>query len=101
MVVTMLQILGAFYLMFNVARYVSQDGNYSSQCFVGKYGLVLVLLFYLLFFSSSFFVLHMLLLECLLLSELISQTETKSFRTTYSYCLTLPASTSYLSSYPY
>ncbi|XWS13249.1 hypothetical protein CRYUN_Cryun36dG0021300 [Craigia yunnanensis] len=35
MVVTMLQILGAFYLMFNVARYVSQDGNYSSQCFVG------------------------------------------------------------------
>ncbi|XP_022761696.1 uncharacterized protein LOC111307767 isoform X2 [Durio zibethinus] len=35
MVVTMLQILGAFYLMFNVARYVSQDANVSSQCFVG------------------------------------------------------------------
>ncbi|OMO79668.1 Lipase, class 3 [Corchorus olitorius] len=34
MVVTILQILGAFYLMVYVTRYVSQDGN-STECFVG------------------------------------------------------------------
>ncbi|XP_007033999.2 PREDICTED: sn1-specific diacylglycerol lipase beta isoform X1 [Theobroma cacao] len=34
LVLTLLQILGAFYLLFYVARYLSQDGN-SSQCFEG------------------------------------------------------------------
>lgn len=36
MVVTVLQILGAFYLIVNVATYVSEDAHFSTKCFVGK-----------------------------------------------------------------
>lgn len=61
MAVTILQILGAFYLMCNVARYVSEDENNSSdQCFVGKYGLVSVLLFSFFFTSFLFWICHYL-----------------------------------------
>lgn len=36
MVVTVLQILGAFYLIVNVATYISEDAHFSAKCFVGK-----------------------------------------------------------------
>lgn len=42
MVITLLQTVGAIYLLFNVAKYISHDGI-SSQCLVGKMGSLLFL----------------------------------------------------------
>ncbi|TYJ44900.1 hypothetical protein E1A91_A02G017200v1 [Gossypium mustelinum] len=39
MVVTVLQILGAFYLIVNVATFVSEDAHFSTKCFVGGFPL--------------------------------------------------------------
>ncbi|XP_016713892.2 uncharacterized protein [Gossypium hirsutum] len=39
MVVTVLQILGAFYLIVNVATFVSEDVHFSTKCFVGGFPL--------------------------------------------------------------